>query len=124
MSESRKASVDSCESITKTRNDGENSTLLAEYHPTNVPHEYRLDEAADGMTIHLPIDLESSIQAAILSGRFSSVDDAIAEAARLLLRQPPAPAGRPLSEQELAQELIMSGFFASVSPTRDSATTP
>jgi Arc/MetJ-type ribon-helix-helix transcriptional regulator len=38
------------------------------------------------MTIHLPTDLESSIQAAVENGRFSSVDDAMAEAARLLLR--------------------------------------
>ena len=39
------------------------------------------------MTIHLPNDLESSIQAAVHSGRFASVDDAMAEAARLLLRK-------------------------------------
>ncbi len=76
------------------------------------------------MTIHLPNDLESSIQAAVHSGRFASVDDAIAEAVRLLLRQPPAPARRPLSEQELEQKLIESGFLASVPPTRDPATPP
>ena len=39
------------------------------------------------MTIHLPNDLESSIQAAVHNGRFASVDDAMAEAARLLLRE-------------------------------------
>jgi Arc/MetJ-type ribon-helix-helix transcriptional regulator len=39
------------------------------------------------MTIHLPNDLESSIQAVVHSGHFASVDDAMAEAARLLLRQ-------------------------------------
>ena len=39
------------------------------------------------MTIHLPNDLESSIQAVVQSGRFASVDDAMAEAARLLLRR-------------------------------------
>jgi Arc/MetJ-type ribon-helix-helix transcriptional regulator len=38
------------------------------------------------MTIHLPNDLERSIQAAVQSGRFASVEDAMAEAARLLLR--------------------------------------
>jgi Arc/MetJ-type ribon-helix-helix transcriptional regulator len=46
------------------------------------------------MTIHLANDLESSIQAAVQSGRFASVDDAMAEAARLLLRtimQEPTP---------------------------------
>ncbi len=49
------------------------------------------------MTIHLPADLESSIEAAVHSGRFASVDDAMAEAARLLLRtikqESPRPGG-------------------------------
>jgi Arc/MetJ-type ribon-helix-helix transcriptional regulator len=39
------------------------------------------------MTIHLPNELERSIQEAVRSGRFPSVDDAMAEAARLLLRE-------------------------------------
>ena len=39
------------------------------------------------MTIHLPENLESSIQAAVHSGQFASVDDAMATAARLLLEQ-------------------------------------
>ncbi len=39
------------------------------------------------MITHLPDDLESSIQAEVHSGRFASVDDAMAEAARLLLRE-------------------------------------
>jgi len=39
------------------------------------------------MTIHLPNDLESSIKGVVHSGRFASVDDAMAEAARLLLRE-------------------------------------
>jgi Arc/MetJ-type ribon-helix-helix transcriptional regulator len=43
------------------------------------------------MTIHLPPDLERSIEAVVDSGRFASVDDAMAEAARLLLRQQPQP---------------------------------
>ncbi len=47
------------------------------------------------MTIHLPPQIESSIQAAVQSGRFASVDDAMTEAARRLLREiaqePPGP---------------------------------
>ena len=39
------------------------------------------------MTIHLPENVESSILAAVRSGRFASVDAAMAEAARLLLRK-------------------------------------
>lgn len=38
------------------------------------------------MTIHLPESVENSIRAAVHSGQFASVDDAMAEAARLLLR--------------------------------------
>jgi Arc/MetJ-type ribon-helix-helix transcriptional regulator len=39
------------------------------------------------MTIHLPNDLETSIQAAVSNGRFATVDDAMAAAARLLLHE-------------------------------------
>ena len=41
------------------------------------------------MTIHLPDDVESSINAEVLVGHFASVDDAIAEAWRTFLRQKP-----------------------------------
>ncbi len=43
------------------------------------------------MTIQLPNDLERSIEAAVRDGRFASVDDAMAEAARLLLRELDSP---------------------------------
>ena len=39
------------------------------------------------MIIHLPPDIESSIQAAVHSGHFASVDDAMTEAASLLLQK-------------------------------------
>ena len=39
------------------------------------------------MTVDLPKDLESSLRAAVQSGRFASVYDALAEAARLLLQK-------------------------------------
>jgi Arc/MetJ-type ribon-helix-helix transcriptional regulator len=38
------------------------------------------------MTIHLPNDLASRVEAAVESGQFASVDEAMAEAARLLIR--------------------------------------
>jgi Arc/MetJ-type ribon-helix-helix transcriptional regulator len=38
------------------------------------------------MIIHLPSDLERSIETAVQNGRFASLDDAMAQAARLLLR--------------------------------------
>jgi Arc/MetJ-type ribon-helix-helix transcriptional regulator len=37
------------------------------------------------MTIRIPHDLERSIEAVVDDGRFASIDDAMAEAARLLL---------------------------------------
>jgi Arc/MetJ-type ribon-helix-helix transcriptional regulator len=66
------------------------------------------------MTIHLPHDLESSIQAAVQNGRFASVDAAMAEAARLLLHEisqgqpvpkPAAGMGSIGSMREAADEL-------------------
>ena len=39
------------------------------------------------MMIHLPPELSSRVEAAVRSGQFASVDDAMAEAARLLLRE-------------------------------------
>jgi Arc/MetJ-type ribon-helix-helix transcriptional regulator len=39
------------------------------------------------MTIHLPSDVESSLQAAVQKGRFASLDDALAEAWRHFQRQ-------------------------------------
>ena len=40
------------------------------------------------MTIHLPEDLENSIHSEVLSGRFSTVEDALAAAWRAHLDQP------------------------------------
>jgi Arc/MetJ-type ribon-helix-helix transcriptional regulator len=67
------------------------------------------------MTIHLPENLERSILAAVHSGRYASLDDAMAEAAFLLLQRlgqeqaqdhskPPAvsqaaPARKPIWEE-------------------------
>ena len=39
------------------------------------------------MTIHLPPELETSIQAAVHSGRFASLDEAMIEAASLLVQR-------------------------------------
>lgn len=53
------------------------------------------------MTIHLPTEVETSIEAVVQSGRFATVDDAMTEAARLLLRtitqeeSRPQPAAQP-----------------------------
>jgi len=55
------------------------------------------------MTIQLPENLESSIREAVHSGQFPSVDDAMAEAARLLLGQlKQRPVTLPTSGEEPA----------------------
>jgi Arc/MetJ-type ribon-helix-helix transcriptional regulator len=54
------------------------------------------------MTIHLPEPLESSIRAAVHSGRYASLDDAMAEAASLLvqrLKQEQTQATEPAASQ-------------------------
>jgi len=39
------------------------------------------------MTIHLPPDIERSLQAAVQCGHFASIDDALTKAASLLLER-------------------------------------
>lgn len=56
------------------------------------------------MTIHLPPDIERSIEDAVHSGHFASVNDAMTEAASLLLerlkhKQAPPPARPPEATQ-------------------------
>ena len=63
------------------------------------------------MTIELPHDPESSIQAAVHNGRFASVDDAMAKAARLLLRS--IGLGHP--------ESSATGGLGSIGAMRDAA---
>jgi Arc/MetJ-type ribon-helix-helix transcriptional regulator len=56
------------------------------------------------MTIHLPEDVESSIRAAVHSGRYASLDDAMTEAAALLLerlKQEQSQAVQPAASQPL-----------------------
>lgn len=83
------------------------------------------------MTIHLPESLESSILEAVHRGQFASVDDAMTEAARLLLqrinqhraRQPddPATAGHTQAEdepnsQDLQRRLYDAGLLSEIKP--------
>ena len=77
------------------------------------------------MTIHLPRDLESSILAEVQSGHFASVDEAMAEAARLLLRRReqggPAVANTTPGEAEFKQQLLKSGLMTSLPTPPDPA---
>ena len=82
------------------------------------------------MTIHLPPELESNILAAVHSGRYASLDDAMSEAASLLvqsLKQEGAGVTPPpdhLTEEQLEQQLVQSGFLASVPPPPGTAPPP
>ena len=60
------------------------------------------------MTIHLPPDIESSIQDAVHSGHFASLDDAMTEAATLLLQR---------LKQEQAQAKHSVAIPAEAAPT-------
>jgi Arc/MetJ-type ribon-helix-helix transcriptional regulator len=71
------------------------------------------------MTIHLPKELETSVLSLVQGGRFASVDDAMAEAARLLLRQQ-QPAKKPMTEQELHQYMMSVGLITQLpDPAQD-----
>jgi Arc/MetJ-type ribon-helix-helix transcriptional regulator len=60
------------------------------------------------MTIHLPEDLESSLRAAVHSGRFASVDDAMAEAARLLLQK--LKQDQPATDSEARHDPVLGAM--------------
>jgi Arc/MetJ-type ribon-helix-helix transcriptional regulator len=62
------------------------------------------------MTIHLPPHIESSIQAAVHSGRYASLDDAMTEAASLLvqrLEQEQAQATPPLTKTDVPSDPLL-----------------
>ncbi len=68
------------------------------------------------MTIHLPENLESPILAAVHSGRYASLDDAMAEAASLLVqqlkqeqaqaKQPATPEQAPLAHKPIWERIL------------------
>jgi Arc/MetJ-type ribon-helix-helix transcriptional regulator len=68
------------------------------------------------MTIHLPKELERSVRSLVRDGRFASVDDALAEATRLLLRQQPSDK-KPLTEEEFDQHLLSLGLMSQLPET-------
>lgn len=67
------------------------------------------------LTIQLPEDLENALRAEVQSGRFASVDDAIALALRRFLKPPP-PKG-PLTQEELDQYMLETGMISELPDT-------
>ena len=76
------------------------------------------------MTIHLPEDLERYVESEVQSGHFATVQEAIAEAVRLLRQrmQQIGTKGKTLTEEEFERQLVQTGFLASF-PSGHSATT-
>ena len=82
------------------------------------------------MTIRLPENLEHSLLAEVQSGHFASIDEAMAEAVRLLLRHskpgqadPRRPEDRPSdlteeerADQELQRRLLDAGLLSEIKP--------
>jgi Arc/MetJ-type ribon-helix-helix transcriptional regulator len=79
------------------------------------------------MTIHLPEDVERSIEAAVRRGSFASADDALATAWRSFQRRQPSrrtreqPATRPLTPEEINQQMLADGVISRLpDPSKDS----
>ncbi|MDR3639559.1 MAG: hypothetical protein P4L84_37505 [Isosphaeraceae bacterium] len=76
------------------------------------------------MTIHLPEDLERFLRTALDCGRFTSEDEAIAEAVRLLRERDQSPASavaRPVTEEEFRRHLLKIGLMSQVPEGGDGA---
>ena len=69
------------------------------------------------MNIQLPDNLENSVRSLVNGGRFASVDEAMVEAARLLVKQT-RPIKKPMTEAELHQHMLDIGLMTSL-PDRE-----
>ena len=77
------------------------------------------------MTIHLPEELELYVERQVQCGRFTSLDEAIAEAVRRLRRteRESAPP-RPMTEDEFKRHLLASGLMTSLPTPADLGARP
>ena len=66
--------------------------------------------------IHLSKDLEKSIGALVQGGQFASVDDAMTEAARLLLRRQTPPKA-PITEADIHKHMLEIGLLTRLPDT-------
>jgi Arc/MetJ-type ribon-helix-helix transcriptional regulator len=64
------------------------------------------------MTIHLPKEVESSIRKAVQCGQFASIDEAMTQAARLLLKQAKrAKPAKARTEDEVLRQMLADGLI-------------
>ena len=68
------------------------------------------------MTIQLSKDMEASIRSLVQGGRYASIDEAMDEAARLLIKQAP-PTTKPATEQELIRYMLDVGLMTQLPDT-------
>jgi Arc/MetJ-type ribon-helix-helix transcriptional regulator len=72
------------------------------------------------MTIHLPKDVERSINAEVMSGHFASPDDAIVEAWRSYLQQrTQAPQAKASPLDELHRQMLADGLLSQLPNSAD-----
>jgi Arc/MetJ-type ribon-helix-helix transcriptional regulator len=72
------------------------------------------------MTIHLPKDVEGSINAEVMSGHFASTDDAIAEAWRAYLQQRTQASQAKASRlDELHRQMLADGLLSQLPNSAD-----
>src|SRR5215472_3751048 len=69
------------------------------------------------MTIHLPPHIESSIQAAVHSGRFASLDEAMTEAASLLVQRLNQEQAQVSPLDELHRQMLADGLISQLPNT-------
>src|SRR3954454_4311414 len=76
------------------------------------------------MTIQLPEDLERFVQDEVQCGRFASPDEAIVEALRLLRQkaQRASPRKKPLTPDEVEQQMLEDGLISHIPTRPDPAT--
>ena len=67
------------------------------------------------MTIQLPNDLEASVRTLVQDGRYATIDEAMADAARLLLRLKPVI--QPATKDAFHQHLIDIGLMSQLPDT-------
>jgi Arc/MetJ-type ribon-helix-helix transcriptional regulator len=64
------------------------------------------------MTMHLPKDVETSVEAAVRAGLFGSPEEAMAEAWRAYLREKDQPqAGQAMTLDDLHQQMLVDGLL-------------
>jgi putative addiction module CopG family antidote len=74
------------------------------------------------MTIHLPEDLDRYLESEVRSGRFSSTEDAITQALRLLRQREAQLQRKQLTPDDVNQQLLEAGLLSQIPPRPEHGT--